>query len=97
MLKLSRYLKKYRKETILGPFFKFLEAVFELLLPTVMALIINNGVNKQDSDYVIRMGLLMVVGSALLMDESTPFPGTAALVPVLGAALLVGAGTRVPD
>jgi peptidoglycan/LPS O-acetylase OafA/YrhL len=42
-------------------------------------------------------GLLMVVGSALLMDESTPFPGTAALVPVLGAALLVGAGTRVPD
>lgn len=42
-------------------------------------------------------GVAMIVGSALLMDESTPFPGTAALVPVLGAALLVGAGTRLPD
>lgn len=60
MFKLAIYLKKYRTETILGPFFKFLEAVFELLLPTVMALIINNGVNKQDSNYIIKMGLLMV-------------------------------------
>ncbi len=42
-------------------------------------------------------GVAMIVGSALLMDESTPFPGTAALVPVLGAAFLVGAGTRLPD
>lgn len=63
MFKLTGYLKKYRKETIFGPFFKFLEAVFELLLPTVMALIINNGVNKHDSDYVLRMGLLMGVMS----------------------------------
>ncbi|MGZ4684365.1 acyltransferase family protein [Oryzihumus sp.] len=43
------------------------------------------------------VGLGMVVGSALLMDETTPFPGTAAVVPVLGAALLVAAGARVPD
>jgi ATP-binding cassette subfamily B protein len=63
VFKLAVYLKKYRKETILGPFFKFLEAVFELLLPTVMALIINNGVNQQDSGYVLRMGLLMGVMS----------------------------------
>ncbi len=42
-------------------------------------------------------GVLMVVGSALVMDEATPFPGTAALVPVLGTALLVAAGARVPD
>lgn len=43
------------------------------------------------------VGLLMVVGSALLMDEMTPFPGTAALVPVLGTALLVAAGARLPE
>jgi peptidoglycan/LPS O-acetylase OafA/YrhL len=42
-------------------------------------------------------GLVMIVASALVMDERTPFPGTAALVPVLGTALLVAAGARVPD
>jgi peptidoglycan/LPS O-acetylase OafA/YrhL len=42
-------------------------------------------------------GALMVVASALVMDETTPFPGTAALVPVLGTALLVAAGARIPD
>lgn len=43
------------------------------------------------------LGVAMVVGSALLMDETTPFPGTAALVPVLGTALLVAGGARLPD
>ena len=42
-------------------------------------------------------GLLLVIGSALLMDEATPFPGTAALLPVLGSALLVAAGSRDQD
>ena len=43
------------------------------------------------------IGLVAVVGSALLMSESTPFPGTAALVPVLGTAMLVAGGARLPD
>ena len=43
------------------------------------------------------LGVAMVVGSALVMDELTPFPGTAALVPVLGTALLVAAGARLPE
>jgi hypothetical protein len=43
------------------------------------------------------VGLSMVLGSAVVMDESTPFPGTAALVPVLGTALVVAAGARLPD
>jgi len=43
------------------------------------------------------LGVSMVVGSAVAMDESTPFPGTAALVPVLGTALIVAAGARIPD
>ena len=59
--KLAVYLKKYRKECIIGPIFKFLEAIFELLLPTIMALIINQGVGKRDSGYVLHMGGLMVL------------------------------------
>ncbi|MFL6178059.1 MAG: SGNH hydrolase domain-containing protein [Ornithinibacter sp.] len=43
------------------------------------------------------LGVAMVLGSALAMDESTPFPGTAATVPVLGTALLIAAGARLPD
>ena len=43
------------------------------------------------------LGATMVVGAAVAMDESTPFPGTAALVPVLGTALVVAAGARLPD
>ena len=61
MFKLSTYLKKYRKECIVGPLFKFMEAILELLLPTIMALIINNGVTRRDTNYVLKMGGLMVV------------------------------------
>ena len=59
--KLAVYLKKYRKECIIGPIFKFLEAIFELLLPTIMVLMINRGVGRRDSGYVLRMGGLMVL------------------------------------
>lgn len=61
MWKLTRYLKPYRKECILGPLFKLLEAIFELLLPTLMALMVNNGVVKHNSAYVWHIGVLMVV------------------------------------
>ncbi len=61
MAKLAVYLKKYRKECIIGPIFKFMEAIFELLLPTIMALIINRGVGKHDSGYVLHMGGLMIL------------------------------------
>lgn len=61
MFKLAAYLKKYRKQCILGPIFKFLEAIFELLLPTIMALIINQGVARRDSSEVLRLGGLMIV------------------------------------
>lgn len=57
---MTAYLKKYKKECIVGPIFKFMEAIFELLLPTIMALIINNGVSRQDTGYVLKMGGLMI-------------------------------------
>ncbi|MBU3072806.1 ABC transporter ATP-binding protein [Clostridium estertheticum] len=59
MFKLFKFLKPYRKECILGPTFKLIEALLELLLPTLMALIINNGVSSHDTSYVIKMGGIM--------------------------------------
>lgn len=58
---LLKYLKGYRKELFLGPLFKLLEAVFEVLVPFVMAGIIDNGINHNDVDYIIKFGLLLLL------------------------------------
>ena len=50
----------YKKESILAPLFKMLEAVFELLVPFVVASIIDNGINKDDVSYIGKMVILMV-------------------------------------
>lgn len=60
MKKLLVYMKGYRKESILGPLFKLLEASFELLVPLVMASVIDVGIQNRDKDYVIRMCLIMI-------------------------------------
>lgn len=66
MFSLFTYAKKYRKQIILGPFFKFLEAFFELLLPIYMAHLIDNGVLKEDRAAILKnagiMLLLSLVG-----------------------------------
>jgi len=56
LFKLTHFLKPYKKECIVGPLFKLLEAILELLLPTIMALVINNGVITKDTSYVLKMG-----------------------------------------
>ncbi|CAH1056238.1 ABC transporter ATP-binding protein [Paenibacillus pseudetheri] len=65
MFKIAVYLKPYKKEAIIGPIFKLMEAILELILPTIVALIINNGVGNHDSAYVYRMGGMMVLMSML--------------------------------
>ncbi len=60
MKSLLIYLKNYKKETVLAPLFKLLEASFELLVPLVMAAVIDNGIANGDKPYVIRMCLIMV-------------------------------------
>ncbi|MBU5590213.1 ABC transporter ATP-binding protein/permease [Clostridium sp. MSJ-4] len=65
MFKLAVFLKPYKKECIIGPAFKLLEATFELLLPTIMALIIKNGVDKHNIDYVLKMGGVMLIMAIL--------------------------------
>ncbi|MGO3116232.1 ABC transporter ATP-binding protein [Enterococcus pseudoavium] len=60
MFQLLRYAKDYRKQIILGPFFKFLEAVFELILPLFMARLVDEGIAKHDQSKVIEMTIAML-------------------------------------
>lgn len=60
MRSLLIYLKDYKKETILAPLFKMLEASFELLVPLVMAAVIDIGIARQDSPYIVKMCLVLV-------------------------------------
>lgn len=60
MRSLLVYLKGYKKETVLAPLFKMLEASFELFVPLVMAAIVDVGIAGSDGGYIIRMGLVMV-------------------------------------
>ncbi|MBQ7832107.1 MAG: ABC transporter ATP-binding protein, partial [Lachnospiraceae bacterium] len=66
MFRLLKYLKNYKKETILGPLFKLMEASFELLVPLVMASIIDVGIENGDKGHIFGMGgvlfLLAAVG-----------------------------------
>ena len=60
MNRLFVYLKDYKKETILGPLFKLLEASFELFVPLVVASMIDVGIKTGDTGYIIRMCLVLV-------------------------------------
>lgn len=60
MKKLLKYLKSYKKESIIAPLFKMLEATFELFVPLVMANIIDIGIANNDKSYILWMGALLV-------------------------------------
>ena len=62
MRKLLRFLKDYKKESILSPLFKLLEASFELLVPLVMAAIIDTGIGNKDGGFILKMcGILILL------------------------------------
>ena len=60
MKQMLQYLKAYKKESIIAPLFKMLEASFELLVPIVMANIIDVGIQNGDKPYIWRMCVLMI-------------------------------------
>ncbi len=60
MGQLMKYLKDYKKESVLAPLFKLLEAFFELLVPLVMANIIDRGIENADMGYIGKMGLCLL-------------------------------------
>ena len=61
MKQLMMYLKDYKKESILAPLFKLLEAFFELMVPLVMANIIDYGISNRNMGYIGKMGLLLLL------------------------------------
>lgn len=65
MKRLLRYLHGYEKECVLGPLFKLLEATFELLVPLVVARIVDTGISSGDKRYVVNMCLVLVALGAV--------------------------------
>ena len=65
MKKLAGFLKGYIPETIFGPLFKLLEASLELIVPLVIAGLIDSGIGKGDKSYIIKMCLLLVLLGAV--------------------------------
>lgn len=90
MLRLARYLKDYKKESVLAPLFKFLEAAFELLVPLVIAKIIDVGIANKDSDYIIKMGILLVSLAVIGLSS-------AIVAQYFSAKAATGFGTKLRD
>lgn len=65
MIRLIGYLRHYKKESVIGPLFKLLEACFELIVPLVMADIIDVGITSRDLPYILRMGGVLVLFGVL--------------------------------
>ena len=69
---LFKCLKGYGKESVLGPLFKMLEACFELLIPLVVAAIVDTGIPSGDRGYIVRLSLVMVgLGVVGLISSAT--------------------------
>ena len=72
MKSLLKYLKEYRKEAVLAPLFKLLEATFELIVPLVMAAIIDTGIGTQNRPYILKMcGVLVLLAAVGLVSAVT--------------------------
>ena len=65
MKTLLAYLKGYKKESILAPLFKMLEASFELFVPLVVASMIDIGIRNQDTGYILKMAGVLVLLAAI--------------------------------
>ena len=88
MRKLLIYLKDYKKESIIGPLFKLLEATFELIVPVIMAHIIDIGIKNQDTLYIWKMGVVLVIFGILGLTCSL-------LAQYFAAKAAVGFGTAL--
>ena len=66
MRSLAVYLKNYKKESILAPFFKFLEVVFDLIVPIVIAQIIDVGIANHDNGYIVQRFSILILMALVL-------------------------------
>ena len=78
MRRIFSFLKPYKKQLVVGPSFKLLEAILELLIPTLMVSIVDIGVQNKDTSYILKMGGLMLgiaaVGLLSALFVSIPLP-----------------------
>ena len=84
--KLLPFLSGYKKESVIGPLFKLLEATFELIVPLIMAQIIDVGIKYQDVPYIWKMGAVLVAFGVLGLSCSL-------LAQYFAAKAAVGFGT----
>lgn len=90
MYKLRRFLKDYKPQLIIGPLCKLFEAVLELFVPLVMAAIIDNGILKKDTDYIIKMGFVLLLLAAVGLSS-------ALVCQYMASYTSQGAGTKIRD
>ena len=64
MRSLAVYLKNYKKESILAPFFKFLEVVFDLIVPVIIAQVIDVGITNHDNGYIVQRFFILILMAA---------------------------------
>ena len=96
MNKMLRYLSDYKRESVLAPLFKMLEATFDLFVPLVMADIVNVGITAHDLHYIlVRCGLLLLLAfiGGLFIEKSNGQPVVSAVGLVLGDAVCYVLGT----
>ncbi len=90
MKSLLKYMKGYEKESILAPLFKMLEASFELMVPLVMAAIIDKGIAENDVSYIFRLGGVLILLAAVGL-------ASAVTAQYFSAKAAVGFATRLRD
>jgi ATP-binding cassette subfamily B multidrug efflux pump len=90
MIKLARYLKGYLAEAVMAPLFKSLEAIFELLVPLIVARIIDFGIGNGDDGYIFRMGILLIALGILGW-------GSSIIAQYFSAKAAIGMGTALRD
>ena len=61
MKMIMRFLKDYKKECVLAPFFKMLEAIFELFVPLVVSSVIDKGIVNADKGYIMQMCFMLIL------------------------------------
>ena len=61
MKMIMRFLKDYKKECVLAPLFKMLEAIFELFVPLVVSSVIDKGIVNADKGYIMKMCLMLIL------------------------------------
>lgn len=88
MFKLARYLKEFKLNVIIGPLCKLTEAIFELIVPLVMAQIIDVGIKNGDSDYIWQNGIILIILAVCGL-------GFALVCQYMASAASQGVGTRL--